>query len=273
MSESRRLNWKVILQHNPELNMLAEEEQLNINHPECPAGRDNKRRLYIRKRDGGLIGFCHHCQSKGGKSGRRNYIAGRQAVQTSWQLTLPKDYTQDLHVAAVAWLNKYGITKAEVKQFGIGWSEESGRVILPIYQGGVLVAYQSRRVFDYDKGPKYLTDKAAGHRFPMFLGTNTGSDTVVLCEDILSAIKVNRAGVCGVALLGVNLSEENVHKLVKLEFTKFVIWLDDDNHEVKRQQRKICKRLDNFGETFKVTGLGKDPKELSDADIDTVLQR
>ncbi len=271
MSESKRLNWSQILQVNPQLKQLAEEEQENVNHPDCPAGHDSKRRLYVRKRDGGLVGYCQHCRSTGGLGGKRNHIASRQRVQVQWNLKLPADFTLDMHVAGLAWLNKYGITREEQITYNIGWSERSGRVILPIYIGGKLIAYQSRRMFDYDKGPKYLTDKQQGVRHPMFLGTKRGP-AVVLTEDMLSAIVVSRQHPAA-ALLGVHLNDTNLYELLKLGFKRFVVWLDDDGPAVRKAQRDIVKKLSNFGDTCKITAIGHDPKEMSHDEINSILSR
>ena len=263
-----RLNWHEILAVNPELNNLREDEQVNINHYNCPAGRDTKKRLYVRKRDGGLIGFCHHCQSKGGKGGQKNHIRGRQATMQHFDLKLPPDFTtQHMHVAGNAWLGKYGITALERQLYNIGWSEQCSRVILPVYAGTKLVAYQQRRVLPHDTLPKYLTDKSRDVRHPMFLGTKLVSgDTVVLTEDILSAIKVGRQ-FASAALLGVTLSDDNLFELLRLGFKRFVILLDDDNFEVKRNQRKLLRRIENFAGVWKVTGHTTDPKEWTDQQI------
>src|SRR5271165_6572543 len=44
---------------------LALGEQIHINHEDCSAGIDVKRRLYIKRVPGGLISYCHHCSGSG----------------------------------------------------------------------------------------------------------------------------------------------------------------------------------------------------------------
>jgi len=268
-----KLNQQEILQHNPELLRLADNEQVNINHVSCPAGRDSKKRLYVRKRDGSLLMWCHHCQSGGAKHGKKRYIRDRAPVQMSWDLRLPYDFTNEQHVVGHAWLYKYGIEHHEALLYNIGWSESAGRVILPVYdQAGTLTAYQSRRVLPHDTLPKYLTDKDKGCRFPLFLATKqTKTDTVVLTEDILSAIKVGRQ--CqAAALLGVNLTRENRNALIAEGFTKFVVWLDDDNPAVRKAQRDIVRSIEPFATVVKVTGHTCDPKDMQDEQIKSILQ-
>ena len=270
-----KLNQQEILQHNPELLRLRDGEQTNINHINCPAGRDSKKRLYVRKKDGSLLFFCHHCQSGAAKHGKKRYIRDRPMVQTAWDLKLPADMKpgSTMHVSGTAWLYRYSITLAERELYNIGWSETVGRVILPVYdQAGTLTAYQARRVLPHDHMPKYLTSKNKGCRFPLFLGTKqTKTDTVVLTEDILSAIKVGRQ--CqAAALLGVNLTRDNRNALLAEGFTKFVVWLDDDNPAVRKAQRDIVRSIEPFATVVKVTGHTCDPKDMQDEQIKSILQ-
>lgn len=268
------MNKAEILQHNPELERLADNEQVNINHIGCPAGRDIKKRLFVRKKDGALLFYCHHCSEGAAKQGKKRYIRDRAAVQTSWALRLPTDLTRkDMHVAGRSWLYKSGITMDEARLYGIGWSESAGRVILPVYDlTGFMTAYQSRRVLPHDHMPKYLTDKDKAHRFPMFLANKQcASTTVVLTEDILSAIKVGRQ--CeAAAILGVHLSPANRNTLIAMGYERVVVWLDDDNPAVKAAQRKICKAIAPFADVVKVTGHTVDPKGMTDEQIKLVLQ-
>lgn len=268
------LNWKDLLHLHPEISQLSDGEQININHPNCPAGRDTKKRLYIKNKSGTLLGWCHHCRSGGGKGGgNRRHIRDRQEVVQTWDIKLPYDMTWEQNVGGLAWLNKYGITPVERKLYNIGWSDHLGRVILPVYDTDhVLVAWQQRRILPHDTMPKYLTDKRPDVRYPMFLGTKLfDGDTVVLTEDILSAIVVGRQ-CAAIALLGTNLTERNRDKIIALGYSKVVVWLDDDNPDVKKAQRTIRKRLENFADVRVITGHDRDPKETTDEEIRAVLQ-
>ncbi len=41
-----------------------------VNHDDCPAGTDNKRRLYVtRKEDGHVVAYCYNCGYSGATSG------------------------------------------------------------------------------------------------------------------------------------------------------------------------------------------------------------
>lgn len=268
------LNWKDLLQLHPEIERLGDGEQININHPNCPAGRDTKKRLYVKNKDGTLLGWCHHCRSGGGKGGgNRRHIRDRQSVVQTWDIKLPYDMTWEQNVGGLAWLNKYGITPVERKIYNIGWSDSLSRVILPVYDGeSELVAWQQRRIMNHDTMPKYLTDKRKDVKFPMFLGTKLrDGDTVVLTEDILSAIVIGRQ-CAAISLLGTNLTERNRDRLLARAYSKVIVWLDDDNPDVKKAQRKIRRQLESFVDVEVITGHDVDPKEMTDEQIKTILQ-
>jgi len=271
---NERLKWQEILAQYPHLKTLPEGEQVNMNHVGCPAGADKKQRLYVKRKNGLLLGFCHNCQQKGAKgTGQKSHIRRPSGNVVEWRITLPDDLiVNDLPPHAAVWLGKYGVTQAEREHYQIGWSASLGRVVLPVFnKDGMLVAYQTRKVMPHDDGPKYLTARRPDVKHPMFLGTiNNPSSTVVLTEDILSAIIVGREA-NAVSLLGVYLSDANVYDLLSMGFKRFVIILDDDNPAVKQEQRKLQRKLCQFGEVKLITGHATDPKEWTRAQVQEAI--
>jgi len=263
---------------------LEEEEQVHLNHEDCPAGHDTKKRLYI-KRTGdyngrhNYIAYCQHCSS-GGRyvSPLLAHKKPRQAVVATTangrrRFVLPADFTGDARswpAGARVWLYRYGITDAEIKHYGIGWSEERGRVVLPVYNDGKLALYQTRRIRKYDSKPKYLTYRNESRLFI----TRYNVDTCVITEDFLSAIKCGRlTNTAGCALLGASLQDKHILTLLS-SFNKFIIFLDDDNSQVRRSQLKIKHKLELFASVRLISGdthPGVDPKEMSDEDLEKLL--
>lgn len=94
--------------------------------------------------------------------------------------------------------------------------------------------------------------------------TRSGSH-VIVCEDILSAIRVNVAtGLPSVALLGTSVDDGIVRSLVE-NFDRGYVFLDPD---ARGKSRDLARRLD----TLMVDGAmsivaEKQPKELSDAEL------
>lgn len=269
------LNWREILQAYPELESLGEQQQEKRNHINCPAGRDTKSRLFIKRDGERLIGYCHHCQLSGVHgAGRRNYIRTRNNTVTDRPIRLPADlclHPDDCHVKFNVWMGKYGITAAERQEFMLGWSPSLKRGIIPVYMNEGLVAYQERRILDEDDGPKYLTTRSKRVKHPMFqCGQYIEGGTMVLTEDILSAVKVGRVA-NATALMGTHLPDESLSYILRNKPDKVLIWLDDDNPTVRASQRKILRRIGAFVECHRVLGIGRDPKELSNDELTEVI--
>ena len=273
-----RLDWHEILALLPELTGISDGEQVHYNHPNCPSGRDSKRRLFIKRDGAKLLGYCHHCGQSGSWSlGRQSYIRKRSKTKVVRNLYLPSDFTTNpdkCHVKANVWYNKYGITREEREHYNLGWSDKWKRAILPIYQHGELIAFQARRLLDNDDGPKYLTRKLQGHDRPFFTGgwgEHLAFDTMVMVEDILSAIKVGRQFTT-TAILNAIISQDMVTGVLRYKPSRVVVWLDDDNPSVRQSQRLIMRRIAPYADVQRVTGIGRDPKELNDDQVAITLR-
>lgn len=146
---------------------------------------------------------------------------------------LPSDAVQDIPVDA-AWFLKYGISLSVARRYGLGYSEYFNRVILPVLSPeGKLEAVHLRAVRDGDK-PKYVN---LGRPSPdaMFFGSNPSLSTklfnkpgyIVVVEDILSAIKVQLAGWDSVSILGSDITDTQVQRILKYA-DQVYIWFDND---------------------------------------------
>jgi len=273
------------LPYLPMMEILEEEQQIHINHDGCPAGTDTKKRLYIKRtgdKNGkpNYIAYCQHCSSGGRyyspSLGYKKSGSSSVAMPTTYgnRVVLPPDI--DRHIkgwpsGARIWLYRYDIRDSDISQFGIGWSESRGRIILPVYnKAGKLALFQTRRIRKYDSKPKYLTYR---NESALFI-TRYNVDTCVITEDYLSAIRCGRIkGMAGCAVLGASLSEKHVLTLLN-NFDKFIIFLDDDNSQVKRNQLKIKHKLELFADVKLLAGVnhpGCDPKELNEKDLEEIL--
>ena len=217
-------------------------EQVNINHDNCPAGRDTRRRLYIKRTKDAVLAYCHNC------NGHRVHCTttairpmalleklvreSGDAELVQKEVVLPEDSTHllaDWPAAALSWLYQHGISNDDIRNNNIVWSPSWARVILPVYDGGKLVFWQGRRI--EGDGPKYISVRSA--RKPLFtaMANHTSpahlTKTVVLTEDYLSALRVAKSGVAdAVALLGTHGPDDLPERLRGYE--KILIWLDHD---------------------------------------------
>lgn len=186
-------------------------------------------------------------------SGRRNYI------------DLPFDFSSAIPAQALNWLNQYGLTKGEIRGNNLGWSQSVKRLIFPIYDSyGNLLLWQGRDFSGEPKRQKYYNE---GYPEKVLHPIGNDVDTVVLCEDMVSAIKIGRVST-GMCLFGSELSYPRIHKL-KGRFNKLFIWLDNDK---ARRAVTFSERARPWFESVQVIVTPKDPKEYSTEEIEEYVR-
>ena len=154
---------------------------------------------------------------------------------------------------AMKWLLSYGISQEDIDEYGIKWDAKNQLLVLLD-----TARYWQGRSFAPNK-PKYMS---SGEKPLTIYGE---SDTAVLVEDILSAIKVARlrGEYSGVPLLGSTLSYQAEEQLSS-QFKKILIWLDRDKAiNALRIKRKFLQR----GIDSRVIITDNDPKEYSKGEI------
>jgi len=255
-----------------------------LNHNEYPElgtpCSDVKRRLRIYIGAEGTKRY--HCY----KCGQDGFVKGKIKV-TQQQ---PK-VVVDKPVAGVTiplekrvWLYKYGVTDQEIEAYKIRYSTQNDAIILQVYDDHGLALQQLRYLGDakikyktipcrpdLKYKPMFISDRdlsaisIASAKQEEFRHSKSKAKTLVLTEDILSAIKVSRLdGVVGVSLLGTSISPGQVMQLKQLGVERAYIYLDNDNAIVKKQQVKIKRMLTNYLNCdTTIVRVGKDPKELT----------
>jgi hypothetical protein len=177
-----------------------------INHPECPAGTDRKRRLFVAATPGGWYLHCWHCGGEGFISSR---LSGRAALDALEEL--PPAAPQRLSGPAASALWNWGRAKGmwQFDKLGEVWggvtelrawinaknlnsvelrgsvriksvSVDCFELRVPIYRGAPprLVGYQGRQFGPgARKYPKYLTERweQSDHEPPAMLGASAAT--------------------------------------------------------------------------------------------------
>lgn len=257
------------------------DEQAWLHH--CKEGKGNAK-LCITRTVRGHIYHCFHCGESGGVlegSSTDHPIIKRVKHSTSgptkdrrgdW--TIPKDSTStygSISPEGRLWLDKY-ITPAEVTKHGIQYSVSLDRILLPVWNDERLCGYQSRRLSPSDPRPKYLTYVNDRDRMWYYTEPDSSvatSNVVVIVEDMLSAIVCSRY-VSALALFGTSIKDSALQYIID-KHNKFLIFLDDDNAQVRAAQRKLQRRLDTFSECVTIRGIGCDPKDCDDATLKGLL--
>jgi len=215
--------------------------------------------------------FCHSCHTKffSDSYNRKRYIA--QDKPEPSVVCLPDDYTFTIpeiepniynELCGKAWIDQYNITEEQRGSYLIGYSPSKKRIILPYYVDGTLVGYQSRRC-DNDKR-KYLT---YGFKDCTFQSQKWRASTnkVVLCEDIISAIKIGEVA-HSFALMTTSLKNQDEFKrMLKYITDEVYIWMDPDGPGQKATI-KLEKSLRSLFRTHIIKS-NKDPKYYSTDEI------
>jgi hypothetical protein len=280
-----RLNWKEFV---PQARGLDVGKSLRVNHntEECSGESDC---LVIRKMWTGILtGYCHRCHRKGVWRGDQERVMpvkkeGRFVKNISFNdfdmdkpLELPPDLTvawSEWPVAARLFMRRAHLTETDSDIHNIGWSPSLGKVVMPLYDEEEdvnkrrLLGYQLRRVLDNDKSPKYLTRKVVKNYYKHFRKTE---DFCCIVEDYLSGIRVSKF-VSSLCLFGTTITPAMMIELA--QYKTIVIFLDNDNNIVRKQQEVMKKDLEMVCDKIIIMRSDKQPKEYTDNDLNGVFDR
>lgn len=242
-------------------------DTVRVDHFECPAGQDTKRRLYLTKPAHApktVLAYCHNCNGKGVQTGQQGY---RTNAHSYWADPPPKIVEGEFKpppnlitdpalwpTHATQWRIEKNLTQVECQQYGIAHDGHSNHVYLPMWAmvdiqtshmqhpSMVLHGYQLRRLVG--KGPKYTTVlKDKGTIPSTTIRHKVGNDTVILVEDLASGIAIAGEMDDDVAVM-VNYGVKNTPQVLDRASTKMkqgIVWLDNDNDHVKEQARGIAR--------------------------------
>lgn len=224
------------------------------------------RTSYVSQDKHGLrMGPCFRCGDRRfvrhGPRSVAEILAARQAVEEAVKLrsiparALPMSHPET-PTEAILWVLSAGISPelAETK-YGMRYDPVTGRVCIPIPQG-----FLARAVFD--EKPKYI--KAGASRTEMYELISYDESLVVMTEDILSAIAVNRAGYNSIAALGTAVTEKIAARLGK--FSNIIVWTDADKAG-DNAWITMRKRMGLYPTCLKRIRTQEDPKNINRAEI------
>jgi len=162
------------------------------------------------------------------------------------------------------------MSNKDIREFGAVWSPDMERVVLPLYQNGVLTYWQARNVGVVDDyNPKYLNPQVDRNKL-LYKGDYEDVDMpLVVTEDILSAWKVQRARCAAWSIMGTSLSEANLVLVLQTK-QPIVLWLDPDPAG-DRGMRKMQRTLRAYGVDVCRIDSESDPKLLSRYEIRRLL--
>ena len=268
------------LKHKEFLPFAPDSGWVRINHESPDCGGDSKSMKIEVQSDGNIFAYCHRCGKSGNygspyhtarKDKKGHSSSGSPSPSSRQRAQGYSRSSSDMSTwseEARRFIFKAGLSSREGVANAIRYDKEIDGVYLTVFNGTETIGYILRR-FNYS-GPKYINDFDHDTGPRIFVPQPVvASSTVVLVEDILSAIKVGRQ-YAAVALLGTGCNIETTKWLIS-NFKRFIIFLDDDNKIVKRQQRVLKNTFDVLGEAKIITGVGKDPKHLSNSELREII--
>lgn len=174
---------------------------------------------------------------------------------------LPPDVVSEIPHLPLTWVKKYGIIDEEIKRNNFLWSEKRQQLIFPISgEAGEIIAYQARN-FDKEQAAKrkYFSQGNLDSVLHLLPSKLSSPETVVVVEDLISAIKVGRY-CTSMPLFGAYASDSRLNRLRRY-YSELVVWLDYDKLV---DARKTVSRASKIGFTASAIHTELDPKELSD---------
>ena len=191
--------------------------------PECAKrGKDNHRDNLVIF-DNGFI-RCFSCGYR-----QHQPIRYKPKIEKNKIITLPWDITYELPQHVLQYLNSFYLTKQEIKDNYIFWSESTKRVCFPVFsRDKQLLAWQGRYLGDDKTKPKWFSQGNLKEILHIIKPKRHAN--LVLTEDIVSAIRVGgQENFCASPLFG---SHINIKKLYQYNFAiqpkQIFLWLDKD---------------------------------------------
>lgn len=239
----------------------------------CSLGCGSDNSQLISHNEHGYSRWCFRCSDKPdfvGHGLRRIELIERhkkeRAIKREAKVVLPSDYTQEIPPRAAIWFYKYGISAELAAEYGIGYTPELDRIVLPVFEDDELVAVQMRAVDPWRK-PKYLNPAGPKVSSAVFQSAPATGVTVVV-EDILSAIKIGKVA-HATSILGTNMTDARALKIASRNHTA-VIWLDGDKAGLKGFV-PAERQLSMLGMTVRRVKTTDDPKTYSLEEIRNII--
>lgn len=204
---------------------LRIDQQININHEDCPAGRDTKARLYIKRVAHSHMFYCHNCGSCGVQHTGSDIMRAADLTGDTTEAEVKIGRRPDPNLVAPfrewpmwakAWWWGCELVEADAETYGAGYLPTSSGLFLPL--GG-------RGVIKYASGAVRYREMCWNPLDREVLRNNFYSP-VVIVEDPVSAYKVHKAGGNSFCLFGTKADERDLSTIIPEKGA--VVWLDAD---------------------------------------------
>lgn len=252
----------------------------------CPKCRENGNdrsgdNLAVYSNGNSWCWSCHYFESSNLASSKLHHKGGKRRSNITRHVNLPEDASPNYPQEVLDWVGKYELGESNLIQLGALYSEQGVYIrethlnkllIFPFWHKTendlVLEGWQARIFGNYTKARKYYSlGNLQDICYRLKSGVVDGSkgNTLVLCEDIISAIKISLTGYQAIPLFGINAKGRR-HQFIGID--NLIIFLDPDMHKHSLEEASIL-RL--YGYNVHVILSVKDPKEYSFFELKEVL--
>ncbi len=246
-----------------------------IRHERCPMcaklGRDNTHDNLAVYSDG--HSWCYSCHYSTYPSGVERFKHGSitSSVPEKEPLTLPVDCDINYPPRALKWVEQYELTRVDLLNNNVMWSESMQRLIFPVYADGWLLAWQGRYFGTQSSAVAKIAKWYGKGNLKDTLHILGRGDTLVLTEDVVSAMKVAKCGVRAVPLFGCIVGDRFKRlKTVLQPSDRCLVWLDLDKAKESAREARLG-NLYGINTSSIITKL--DPKECSFFEIQKELDK
>ena len=243
-------------------------QTVRVNHTDCEAGEDTRRRLYLTRPDAAptkVLAYCHNCGTgncfgDGGVEYRTHECdASHLELPSNEEFNEPANVEYD-HTywpsEAIEWKIRKNVSTETIRQGWIGYDTDHHSIYLPIWEAMELrpgahtvrskyLGYQLRGLNKHK--PKYLTAKRSPE---LSLATTIFPPispdlpmTCVIVEDYLSGLKVAQAGYRAYVNFGTSIDIKSLNLHLSGDLNNVVVWLDNDSEYIKDQAETMARTV------------------------------
>lgn len=277
----------------------AAKATFHVNHDACPAGIDGRARLYISPSStvhGGYVAYCHNCGNHGfylqshtlrdtselRRLMHRN-VEARSENDTGFMQSLDQLRAARVTTSALLdeWLARSHLTAEDVESYGIYATTlpdtnelvHTWVAVIPYGARDGSTGFQARRLESDAPMPKYLTYKAGEAPFEHAIVGMAFGSTMVVVEDMLSAIRLVQLGYSVYVCAGAHPNLYTLLEAVRsLNIKDVLVWLDNDNLTVVGESERIYKFLGLTGTRAYRESNAIDPKSYTNDKINTIIR-
>lgn len=234
--------------------------------PVCRGGETKERTLSVTRREGRLYWKCHRASCAFAGSDAVGFVAGpsTQPVACRGMVgrtiaraaeRVPETFKQYLS-------EKYCITERHISRFGIGWDEETDRLVLPVQDAqSNLLGVNLRSLSGATPKSKLHVESGALSWY-----INRTTPGVIIVEDQFSAIRASDY-LSSVALLGTHFNEDNAYYIKK--HARGPVYLALDADAWNQAVRLVMLHRSIF--PMQLVKLPKDLKDMGDEELNSFM--